>query len=163
MHACLTQSLTPRLVQMLAKLCSAFKKPANQTILRNAAVLPFLRPLKFQKVRWLGGKLGIQLAEATGATTVGDLWTVPLETLQQSLGEGEGAWVWEIVRGVDHSEVEMKRETKSMLSSKNFRPSITSWGEAVRSCTLLSARSRFRDYRRMNHRSTGSECCRPTY
>jgi DNA polymerase eta len=34
-----------------AQLCSAWKKPNAQTILRNDAVSAFLRPLKFKKVR----------------------------------------------------------------------------------------------------------------
>lgn len=123
---------------MLAKLCSAYKKPAAQTILRDCAALSFLRPLKFQKIRFLGGKLGVQLAQATSATTVGDLWTVPLEELQKAVGETEGMWVWEITRGVDGSEVEMKKETKSMLSSKNFASIISTWAEGLHWLRVLS-------------------------
>lgn len=37
--------------KVLSKLCSAFKKPRAQTVLRTSAVAGFLRPMKFQKVR----------------------------------------------------------------------------------------------------------------
>lgn len=61
-------------MQILAKLCSAYRKPNAQTILRNDAIPGFLRPLKFTKIRSLGGKLGASIAEEYDAATVGDLW-----------------------------------------------------------------------------------------
>ena len=66
-------------------------------------------------------------------------------------------WLFEVSRGIDYSEgkkvmsmkeimnltydpscgsVTPKTLTKSMLSSKNFRPSITTWEEAVRRHSL---------------------------
>lgn len=45
-----------------------------QTILRNDAISGFLRPLKFTKIRSLGGKLGASIAQEYEAATVGDLW-----------------------------------------------------------------------------------------
>lgn len=78
-------------VQMLAKLCSAWKKPnaqvrsrwlrrwselmssLSQTILRASAVPASLRPMRFQKIRNLGGKLGNAIKLAHDAETVGDL------------------------------------------------------------------------------------------
>lgn len=59
--------------QMLAKLCSAWKKPNAQTILRFSAVAAFLEPMKFQKIRNLGGKLGGVIQAEYAAETVGDL------------------------------------------------------------------------------------------
>lgn len=38
--------------KVLSKLCSAFKKPRAQTVLRTSAVPSFLRPMQFQKVRF---------------------------------------------------------------------------------------------------------------
>lgn len=57
----------------LSKLCSAWKKPNAQTVLRQAAVPAFLSPLPFNKIRNLGGKLGAAIESVYGATTVGDL------------------------------------------------------------------------------------------
>lgn len=51
----------------------ALIRPA-QTILRNDAISSFLRPLKFTKIRSLGGKLGNAIAQEYDAATVGDLW-----------------------------------------------------------------------------------------
>ncbi|KAK4701217.1 DNA polymerase eta, partial [Phenoliferia sp. Uapishka_3] len=137
--------------KMLAKLCSAWKKPNAQTILRFTAVGSFLRPMGFQvflptdksiiapyqnlttvqKIRNLGGKLGNTIAEAYEAQTVGDLLTVSVQEFQRKMGEESGMWVWEIVRGLDFSEVEAKTQVKSMLSSKNFKPAISKFSEVV--------------------------------
>ena len=65
---------------------------------------------------------------------------VPLEEMQARFGE-ESIWVYNILRGIDHTEGESDRivkerqnspivtprvATKSMLASKNVRPSVTS-------------------------------------
>lgn len=74
-----------------------------------------------------------------------------MASLQANMGGETGLWCWEIIRGIDLSEgtvvisassseftytvvfkVEAKTNVKSMLSSKNFRPYIVKYGEAVR-------------------------------
>ncbi|KAM0750196.1 DNA/RNA polymerase [Meredithblackwellia eburnea MCA 4105] len=123
--------------KMLAKLCSAWKKPNAQTVLRFSAVQNFLRPMKFQKIRNLGGKLGNSIAEAYEAQTVGDLLLVSIHELQRKMGEDSGMWVWEIIRGLDFSEVEAKTQVKSMISSKNFRPSISRYADIAHWISIL--------------------------
>ncbi|KAL7416652.1 hypothetical protein BDY24DRAFT_408629 [Mrakia frigida] len=110
--------------KILAKVCSAYKKPRAQTVLRTSAVSRFLRPMAFQKIRFLGGKLGDAIANEYGAATVGDLLSVSLEEMQRKFGE-ESLWVYNILRGIDHSEVKEKSLAKSMLASKNMRPPLT--------------------------------------
>ncbi|EKM58471.1 uncharacterized protein PHACADRAFT_140428 [Phanerochaete carnosa HHB-10118-sp] len=112
--------------KFLAKLTASYKKPNNQSILRNAAIPNYLRPMPFQKIRFLGGKLGKALAEEYDVSTVSDLLTVNLDEIQRKFGE-ESIWVWEILRGVDRTEVKEKPPiTKSMLASKNLpQPIVT--------------------------------------
>ncbi|EGG01839.1 uncharacterized protein MELLADRAFT_117712 [Melampsora larici-populina 98AG31] len=140
--------------KMLAKLCSSYKKPNAQTVLRPSCIKSFLRDLEVSKIRFLGGKLGKSLIElihhpsqATAAeeeaeesirTTVGEVWNLDLSLLQNKLGDETGMWVWEIVRGIDKTEVEPKTQVKSMMSSKNFRPSISSWEEGIHWLRILS-------------------------
>ncbi|KAK8854812.1 hypothetical protein IAR55_003551 [Kwoniella newhampshirensis] len=108
----------------MAKLCSAWKKPNNQTVLRHNAVAAFLREREFTDIRLLGGKLGNAMATEFDAKTVGDMLTVPLEEMQRRFGE-ESIWVYNIIRGIDHTEVVPRVSTKSMLASKNVRPNVT--------------------------------------
>ncbi|EFP78404.2 uncharacterized protein PGTG_04360 [Puccinia graminis f. sp. tritici CRL 75-36-700-3] len=131
--------------KMLAKLCSAYKKPNAQTVLRAGAVRDFLRPFELSKLRFLGGKLGQSVSELVDSTCdklcqLSKVWKVPLSQLQASLGEQTGMWVWESVHDVNRSEVETKTLVKSMMSSKNLRPSISS--RPMKVYTLIS-RERF--------------------
>ncbi|GAA5864259.1 hypothetical protein JCM3774_001272 [Rhodotorula dairenensis] len=124
--------------KMLAKLTSAWKKPNAQTILRYRAVPAFLRPMPFQKIRNLGGKLGNAVKEAYEANTVGDLLDYSLFDLKAKLGDASGMWLWEMVRGLDYTEVDPKTAVKSMLSSKNFRPYINKYGEVMHWMGILA-------------------------
>ncbi|SCV72050.1 BQ2448_4744 [Microbotryum intermedium] len=124
--------------KMLAKLCSAWKKPNAQTVLRCCAVPAFLRPMPFQKIRNLGGKLGISVKEVYDAETVNDLLEYTLVDMQSKLGDDSGLWLWEIIRGLDFGEVEPKTHVKSMLSSKNFRPTISNFKEVCHWMSILA-------------------------
>jgi DNA polymerase eta len=110
--------------KMLAKLGSAHKKPNSQTVIRNRAVQHFLSDFKFTKIRNLGGKLGDEVVAAFNTDTVAELLPVPIEQFKKTLSEDTGAWLYNIIRGEDNSEVNPRTQIKSMLSAKSFRPSI---------------------------------------
>ncbi|KAG5734315.1 N-acetyltransferase eso1 [Termitomyces sp. T112] len=126
--------------KFLAKLTASYKKPNNQSILRNAAIPEYLRPLPFQKIRFLGGKLGTAIASEFEAATVQDLLSISLEEMQRKLGE-ESIWIYEVLRGIDRSEVKEKKTTinKSMLASKNLPRPITNASEGFHWIRVLAA------------------------
>ncbi|KAK7024244.1 N-acetyltransferase eso1 [Paramarasmius palmivorus] len=64
--------------RFLAKLAASYKKPYSQTVLRNAAIPNYLKPLPFQKIRFLGGKFGEAIAKDYDVSTVADLLPVSL-------------------------------------------------------------------------------------
>ncbi|KAG1750720.1 hypothetical protein EDB19DRAFT_1893296 [Suillus lakei] len=101
-----------------------------KTILRNDAIPNYLRPLAFQKIRFLGGKLGDALAKEYDASTVGDLFKF-----------GENAlWVYEFLRGIDRTEVKEKSALfKSMLASKNLPKPITQPSDGHQWIRVLAA------------------------
>lgn len=82
--------------------------------MRLAAIPGFLYPLPFQKIRFLGGKLGDAINQEWESSTVGDLWNVSLRDMQARFGD-ESLWVWNVLRGVDHSEVRERVANKTML------------------------------------------------
>ncbi|KAI9614241.1 hypothetical protein H4Q26_009384 [Puccinia striiformis f. sp. tritici PST-130] len=102
--------------KMLAKLCSAYKKPDAQRsyVQEQCGTFSVLADL-------------INDSPEKKGCTLSEVWKLTLAHLQAGLGEDTGIWVWEIVRGIDRSEVEIKTQVKSMMSSKNFRPSIHTW------------------------------------
>lgn len=118
--------------KMMAKLGAGYKKPNQQTIVRNRAVQHFLSGFKFTKIRNLGGKLGDQIVETFGTDEVQELLQVPVERLKSKFGDDTGTWIHEVIRGSDSSEVSARTLIKSMLSAKSFRPSINSFDQAVK-------------------------------
>lgn len=117
--------------KMLAKLGSGHKKPNQQTIVRNRAIQHFLNDFKFTKIRNLGGKLGDDVVAMFNTDTVKDLLQVSMEQMKK-LGDDTATWLYQTIRGEDHSEVNSRTQIKSMLSAKSFRPSINTMEAAVR-------------------------------
>ncbi|KAF2272392.1 DNA/RNA polymerase, partial [Westerdykella ornata] len=124
--------------KLLAKLGSAYKKPNQQTVIRNRAVGQFLSEKKFTKIRMLGGKLGDEVVAMFGTDLVKDLLDKPLEQLKR-LGDDTGTWLYGTIRGEDHSEVNPRTQLKSMLSAKSFRPAINSFEQGVRWLKIFAA------------------------
>lgn len=118
--------------KMIAKLGSAYKKPNQQTIVRNRAVQQFLSGFKFTKIRNLGGKLGEKVVSKFGTKQLQDLLAVSLDQLKYQLGDDTGSWVYEVIRGEEFSEVNSRTQIKSMLSAKSFRPTINTIEQATR-------------------------------
>ncbi|KAN0066523.1 N-acetyltransferase eso1 [Thecaphora frezii] len=122
----------------LSKLCSSWRKPNGQTILRPCSVANFFAKLPFTRIRFLGGKLGTAMAQEWGeGAMVADLWSVSLEEMQAKFGE-EARWVYNVLRGVDHSEVRERVNNQTMLASKSVRPPITRGEEAVHWLRILA-------------------------
>ncbi|KAJ7106488.1 hypothetical protein C8R43DRAFT_1243826 [Mycena crocata] len=140
--------------KFLAKLCASYRKPMNQSILRNAAIPNYLKPMAFQKIRFLGGKLGDSLASEYDVSSVADLLSISLgkyhlvatlssqrdtDDMQKKFGE-ESIWVYEVLRGIDYSEVKEKNIlNKSMLASKNLPQPITQFSEGHQWIRVLAA------------------------
>ncbi|KAM7216642.1 hypothetical protein V8F06_007957 [Rhypophila decipiens] len=124
--------------KMLSKLGSAYKKPNQQTVIRNRAIQHFLSDFKFTKIRNLGGKLGEQITQTFETDTIEGLLPVPIEQLKLKLGDDTGTWVYNTIRGVDSSEVNPRTQIKSMLSAKSFRPDINSSEQAMKWLRIFS-------------------------
>ena len=118
--------------KMIAKLGSGHRKPNAQTVVRNRAVQQFLSGFKFTKIRNLGGKLGDQIVASFGTDSVTELLDVPMEQMSAKIGQDTGNWLYGVIRGDDHSEVNPRTKIKSMLSAKSFRPSINTPDQAMR-------------------------------
>ncbi|RUP52118.1 LOW QUALITY PROTEIN: hypothetical protein BC936DRAFT_141014 [Jimgerdemannia flammicorona] len=108
----------------LAKICSGLNKPNKQTIMRNCAVIDFMRNMPFTKIRNLGGKLGEEVETELGIRTAGDMWKYPKEELQSKFGQATGIWLHNICRGIDFEDVTIRNIPKSMMAAKSFRPPV---------------------------------------
>ncbi|KAL0060828.1 N-acetyltransferase eso1 [Marasmius tenuissimus] len=125
--------------KFLAKLSASYKKPYSQSILRNCAIPNYLKPMPFQKIRFLGGKLGEALAKEYDVSTVQDLLHVSLGKFFLKFGEN-AIWVYELLRGIDRNEVKEKSiVNKSMLASKNLQKPITKASDGQHWIRVLAA------------------------
>lgn len=66
-----------------------------------------------------------------------DLLNIPLEQLQSKLDDGPATWVYNVIRGIDRSDVNPRTQIKTMLSAKSFRPTITTPEQAHRWLIIL--------------------------
>ncbi|KAJ4298447.1 DNA-directed DNA polymerase eta rad30 [Collariella sp. IMI 366227] len=125
--------------KLIGKLGSAYKKPNQQTVIRNRAVRHFLSGFKFTSFRNLGGKLGEQVSQAFKTESVEELVAVPIEQLKAKFGEETGTWIYNTLRGIDTSEVSPRTQIKSMLSTKSFRPNINTVDQATKWLKIFAA------------------------
>ncbi|EUC64888.1 DNA polymerase eta subunit, partial [Rhizoctonia solani AG-3 Rhs1AP] len=120
------QTTFEKLGYTLSALSASYRKPMAQSVLRNVAIPGYLGPMPFQKIRFLGGKLGDAMATQFGATTVSELREIEL--------------------------VKERTALKSMMASKNVRPAITTTEQARHWLAVLSAELavRLTDARKVN-------------
>ncbi|EED17546.1 sister chromatid cohesion protein (Eso1), putative [Talaromyces stipitatus ATCC 10500] len=125
--------------KMMSKLGSAQNKPNKQTIIRNRAIQNFLGGFQFTRIRMLGGKLGEQIRAEFGTEQVKELLNISVEQFKAKLDDDTAVWLYNIIRGIDDSEVNTRTQIKSMLSAKSFRPSINSADQARKWLRIFAA------------------------
>lgn len=72
----------------------------------------FLSGFKFTKIRNLGGKLGDEVVAAFNTDTVSGLLDVSIDQLKSKLDDDTGSWIYNVIRGVDQSEVNPRTQIK---------------------------------------------------
>lgn len=120
--------------KMLAKQASAARKPDKQTLVPPSSVDSLMRETRVKDLRGLGGKLGQQVVEATGAKCAFDLQSCTLPMLCTKFGDKSGRWIYSACRGIDDEPVLASGATadgsnlndsmmkKSVAASKTFSP-----------------------------------------
>ncbi|RAK71286.1 DNA/RNA polymerase [Aspergillus fijiensis CBS 313.89] len=108
--------------KMLAKLAAGRNKPNGQSVVLPEAVSSFFSSCPVKNIRGLGRDLGRHLVRAFQTDQVSALLSLSRSQLQSILGSEAGIWVYNVIRGVDESEVVSRTHTKSMLSAKTFVP-----------------------------------------
>ena len=90
----------------------------------------------------LGGKAGERVIELFQVEFIGQLRKYSLDVLQASLGEKDGCWLYNLIRGIETTPVNSRNLYKSVSASKNF-PGKTSLDttEKVRKSTSIILKS----------------------
>jgi DNA polymerase IV len=110
---------------LVAKLAAGAAKPIPGTAGDGVLVVAaggegeFLRRFTLAELPLVGPKFQERL-QRLGLRTVDDVLRHERRALNAWLGEREGTWLWERVRGIDHAEVEAGREAKSISRDETF-------------------------------------------
>ncbi|KAI5951515.1 eso1 [Candida jiufengensis] len=114
--------------KLVAKLAGGFKKPDDQTIIRNCSINRFLNNFELTDITGLGGKLGDSLInkfevppERNSIAYIRENYD--LTAIKQEMKDDLDLAnkLYKIVRGLYPSELSYKVDVKSMTSTKNFR------------------------------------------
>ena len=139
----LTVSIGGGTSKLVAKLAAGVAKPRPDTpaagvhIVAPGTELDFMRQFSLADIPLVGPKSQQRLAKL-GLSAVEDVLRHDRETLVRWLGEREGTWLYERVRGVDDSSVEADREAKSVSRDETFATARSTPWRA--SCSRGSAR-----------------------
>jgi len=107
--------------KLLAKIASGLRKPDAVTQIPADRVAEVLRDLPAQVLWGVGPKTAARLQEAFGVRTVGELCAVPLERLQEVLGQHHGAHLYRVCRGEDDRPLVTAWEPKSMSRETTYQ------------------------------------------
>jgi len=125
----LTVSIGGGTSKLVAKLAAGLAKPGpggaagGVHIVAPETELEFMRQFALADIPFIGPKSQERLAKL-GLRGVEDVLRHDRETLVRWLGEREGMWLYERVRGIDDGLVEPNREAKSVSRDETFATDI---------------------------------------
>ncbi|KAK6458581.1 DNA polymerase eta subunit [Scheffersomyces xylosifermentans] len=113
--------------KLVAKLAAGFKKPDNQTVIRNSSTLNFLNNFKLTDVTGMGGKIGDLAMQKLRVPPDQNSFQYIRENVTLEMLEDEyhddlplAKKIFNIVRGIHKSSLVHREAVKSMMSRKNF-------------------------------------------
>jgi len=114
----LTASVGIATCKVVAKIASDLCKPDGLLEIAPGDEQAFLNPLPIDKLPGVGKKTEQALKEI-GVTTIGELASLPLDTIKRQFGS-TGAVIHSYARGIDDREVEAPDEAKSISQQLTF-------------------------------------------
>jgi DNA polymerase-4 len=114
----ITASVGIAACKVVAKIASDLCKPDGLLEIAPGEEQAFLNPLPIAKLPGVGEKTEQSLKEM-GVTTIGELATLPLDTIERQFG-ATGAVLQSYARGIDDREVEAPGEAKSISQELTF-------------------------------------------
>jgi DNA polymerase-4 len=114
----ITASVGIATCKVVAKIASDLCKPDGLLEIATGKEQTFLNPLPIAKLPGVGEKTEQSLKEM-GITTIGELASLPLDTIKRRFG-ATGAVLHSYARGIDNREVEAPGEAKSISQELTF-------------------------------------------
>ncbi len=110
--------------KLLAKIASGLRKPDGLTVITEHEAEERLRELPATVLWGVGPKTAAKLRNTLGVKTVGDLRTISLQALQDTLGLRHGEDLYHLCRGIDMSPVVTEWEPKSYGREITFQADV---------------------------------------
>ncbi len=107
----------------VSKIATGEAKPSGEKEVPQEVVRPFLNPLSIRKIPMVGAKT-YYLLRSMGIETIQMLTEIPMEMMQQVLGEN-GTLMWKKAHGIDNTPVKPYSEQKSMSTERTFEHDTT--------------------------------------
>jgi DNA polymerase-4 len=123
--------------KLIAKIASDMKKPDGLTTISEEDIKGTIWPLPARKLWGVGPKTERRLNEM-GILTIGDLASVPLESLTEEFGKSYGNYLYESSRGVDESPVITYWEPKSISRETTFQIDTDNWNVIAKNLAELT-------------------------
>ncbi len=108
--------------KFLAKIASDWRKPDGLFVIQPEDLDTFLPPLPIGRIPGVG-KVTEKRLEQLGIKTVGDVRRLELQVLEDHFGR-YGLRLYQLTRGIDHSEVIPDRPTKSISAEDTFESDV---------------------------------------
>lgn len=119
-----------------AKIASDINKPNGQKTIIPDEVIPFLEELPIEKFFGVG-KVTADKMNGLGIFKGKDLKSQSLEFLARNFGKS-GSHFYEIVRGIQHSEVRPNRLRKSIAAERTFITDISTESDMIEKLELIA-------------------------
>lgn len=123
--------------KLLAKIASDMQKPDGLTIITKDDIKNKLWPLPIRKLYGIGPKTEIYLKNI-GIETIGQLATLPLDTLVEHFGDSYGQYLYDASRGIDESEIITHWDPKSISRETTFQEDVKNWQVIARTLAELT-------------------------
>jgi DNA polymerase-4 len=107
----------------VSKIATGEAKPNGEKEVEKYEVQSFLDPLSIRKIPMLGPKT-YYLLRSMGIETIHTLAEIPVEMMQQVLGEN-GIMIWKKAHGIDNTPVKPYSEQKSLGTERTFEQDTT--------------------------------------
>jgi len=112
--------------KLLAKIASDMQKPDGLTILQERDIESRLWPLPARKLYGIGPKTEEYLKRMS-IVTIGQLASLPLETLIADFGNAYGRYLFAASRGIDDSPLITHWDAKSVSREITFQKDVRDW------------------------------------
>ncbi|MEK6769473.1 MAG: DNA polymerase IV, partial [Gemmatimonadota bacterium] len=105
--------------KVVAKLAAGIAKPGGVHVVPAGEEAAFMRRFQLGDIPFVGKRF-VERLERHHLKSVDDALAAGADQLRRWLGEREGAWLWDRIRGVDHGEVETGGDPKSISRDETF-------------------------------------------